>query len=109
MSLVTISIKCPKCHLEIEAAVLNKKRSFLIYTCPGCKQNVAWYENRIITISNQLLKKLQKRGLLELENCGTISTRKRKERTGPITEDEIINLRITLAKENDVNRIISRL
>jgi len=106
-----INLKCPQCRLTARA-VLSEPHKFIIYTCPKCLSNVVCYKNKIDTIPDRLFKKLLKKRKLTF--CGDVSFApppKRQDRQvrGPITPEDVIDLKILLETEKDSARIISKL
>ena len=104
--IVEIILKCPHCGLPVEAAVRKGPKNCLLYVCPKCHSNVAYYGDQVSIISNKLLKKLyqQKR----LSNCGLIQ-KALIERTSPISDDDVIELTKALEKSIDSADFISLL
>ena len=105
---------CPKCGLPAEAHLERKKYKFIIYTCPKCRSNVACYNNKLDIISDKLLGELIH--TRKLRCCGDVLFGKREPVPlggikGPaeITQDQIADLKILLATENNFDKIISKL
>ena len=115
MNKSSISLRCPKCHLSATAVLSDEYRRFIIYTCPRCKSNVTFYNNKIDVISNKLLSKLLKKGKLKF--CGNVQFDKKSgkdtdtahhlELGRKITKDDILDLKILLETEPDLDKIIS--
>lgn len=102
----TVIVCCPRCSLSAEAVLEQDYYKFIIYKCPRCGSNVVMYEDKIQVISNRLIKKLIKAGKLRF--CGNISF-KMPPHKPPITDDDILNLKILLETESDSATIINNL
>jgi len=109
MNKIQVKVKCPQCGLNAKAQLKDYKK-FIIYKCPGCKENVVCYKDKIEIISEKLIRKLLRKGALV--SCGDILFKnpdyKDKERE-PITKDDIINLRIMLETETNWEKILEQL
>lgn len=118
----TLNFECPQCHLPAEAVITEKYSKFIIYTCPKCRSNVVFYGDKIDIISDRLLRKLIVQG--KLQSCGRVSFSDRKRsvrvrsdrptnepppRSGPITKDDILNLKIVLETMEDSEDIINNI
>lgn len=106
----TLTLKCPLCNLPARADLKTKYHKFLVYICPRCQSNVAFFDNKTRIISDNLLKRLHLNKKLKF--CGDVSfktQRFRVQKRNVISEEDIANLREFLATENDSGRIISRL
>ena len=107
------NLECPTCQLRAKASLDESYHKFIVYTCPKCQSNVVYYKNKIDILPDHLLKKLLKKGKLTF--CGDVSfplyTKKSSSCSGrgPITKDDLLDLKILLGTENDSSRIISRL
>jgi len=109
----TLTLECPKCQLPAKAFLDSPYHKFIMYTCPRCHSNVVYYKDRVDTLSDRLFKKLLKKHKLEF--CGQIdfiSPVKGKKRVlvrGPITHDDILNLKILLETEKNTSDFISKI
>jgi len=106
---VSLDIHCPKCKLPARAILEGKCHKFLLYTCPKCRSNVVYYNDKIDIISNKLLFKLVRKNKLQF--CGNIFFNKTKKKPIKkiITEDDITNLKILLENCKDVQEVINRI
>ena len=117
MDKISLNLKCPKCGLPARAQLEESYRKFIIYTCPKCRSNVAYYDNRIDIISNQLLRDLIKKK--QLRYCGDVLFMSNQLKELPllesnpcsevITKDMITDLKILLNTEEDFDNILSQL
>ena len=106
-----LTLRCPNCRLAAEAVLESPYHKFIVYTCPKCHSNVAYFKKRVDILPDHLFKKLLSKKKLSF--CGSINfpvNKKAKiEDTRYISGDDIVNLRILLETEKDSSRIISRL
>lgn len=111
MNKIIINLKCPKCHFPARAEVKNKLYKFLIYTCPKCSNNVVYYKNKVDILSNKYVESLRKKKKLQF--CGDalfpLSKNIKKKKTEEITQDKIIDLKILLETEKDVDTFLSKI
>lgn len=129
MDKLSVKLQCPKCGLPGEAVLEEAGYKCILYVCPKCQSNVVCYQNRIDIITDKLLNKLLRSKKLQF--CGNVSfagenkdrgamskpkvrVRKwiRKKKTplrGPITRDDVLNLKILLETEKDFDNILSKL
>lgn len=110
----TLNLECPKCRLSAQASLDSPYHRFIVYTCPQCHSNVVYYKNKVDILPDRLFKKLLKKQKLEF--CGQIDfipPKKRQRRKvsvrGPITQDDVLNLKILLETEKDTADFISKL
>ena len=108
----SITLKCPKCGETTPVLFHRSTRKFVLYTCPKCDSNVVYYNNHVDVISDALVQKLMKKGKLRF--CGNLDLKSRPKESRPvrdrvISKDDILDLRILLAKEEDVEKIVSKL
>ena len=109
------TLKCPKCRLRAKAILNEPFHNFIVYTCPKCQSNVVYFKNKVDIIPDRLLKKLISKRKLTF--CGDInfsctenqSDKKPTTNKKPITEEDIIDLKILLETEDDIGRLISKL
>ena len=101
-----IMLRCPKCHSPARAKVNRKVYKFLIYICPICNSNVVYYGDIVDVLSDELMQSLLKNKGLQF--CGDAlfprvipSNDKIKEEY--ITQDRIVNLKILLNTDGDVD------
>lgn len=131
MDKLSVRLKCPKCGLPGEAVLEEASYKCILYVCPRCHSNVVCYQNKIDVITDHLLDNLLKNKKLEFcgnvkfpEERGARGPKQRKTRVkknirkkksvsstekGPITRDDILNLKILLETEKDFDSIVSRL
>jgi hypothetical protein len=105
-------LACPKCHLRAEAVLDEAYHKFIVYTCPKCQSNVVFFKHKIDIIPDHLFKKLIKKRKLTF--CGNVSFlcsegQPDRQIRGPITKEDIIDLKILLETEKDSSGIISKL
>jgi transposase-like protein len=109
-NLVVIELICPKCKSFSKAVIEEEYRKFLIYTCPRCNSNVVYYNNKVEIISDVLLKNLMKQK--KLSYCGDIvfmPLENELKKGTIIDDDKIADLKILLATESNIDKIISSL
>jgi hypothetical protein len=116
MRKATMKFECPKCHTEAKA-MLDPSYKFLIYKCPKCQSNVAFYKNKLTVVSDNMINILMKKNKIKL--CQTGSTveeiPQKKISIKPvgcgdyITKDHILDLKILLETEKDFDSLISKL
>lgn len=58
-----IETKCPRCGITTRTPV-DRSFSFLLYNCPGCGNNVVYYDDVVDIVSEDLLKELFKKEYL---------------------------------------------
>ena len=95
-----------------EAVLDEMYHKFIIYTCPKCQSNVVYYKRKVDIIPDRLFKKLiKKRKLIFCGNVSFSSSEGQPNRQvrGPITKEDVINLKILLETEKDSAGIISKL
>jgi hypothetical protein len=118
MSKTTMKFECPKCHTGARA-LLEESYKFLIYKCPNCHSNVAFYNNKLTVISDRMISLLRKKKKIKLCRTGmTVEESappkipvkvKPLECTDYITKDHILDLKILLETEKDLDSLISKL
>ena len=107
-----LDLRCPRCNLLAKAVLDGSSHRFIVYTCPKCRSNVVYFKNRIDIIPDHLFRKLLRRRKLIF--CGDVSftpaTGKPDQHVkGPITQEDITDLKILLETEKDSSGFISRL
>lgn len=99
-------LECPKCFLEAQIEI-RKFCKFVIYICPKCKSNIAYYNNKLSIISNRMVNSLKKQKRLEV--CGDALFPIRAKDKGIITKDQILDLKILLNTEKDFDNFLKQL
>jgi hypothetical protein len=103
---IKITLSCPCCKYAVDAS-LKDHISFLVYTCPKCRNNVAYYENKITLISDRMFNKV-----IRKYNMGTCEIRKEvfsdMEKL-QIGDDDILNLKIALATSKDATDFLRKI
>lgn len=99
-------VECPKCLLKAQIEI-RKFCKFVIYICPKCKSNIAYYNNKVSIISNRMLNSLKKQKRLEV--CGNALFPVKTKHKSNITKDDIINLQILLETEKDFNSFLKKI
>ena len=100
-------VGCPNCSLEARIEI-RKFSKFVIYVCPKCKNNIAYYgKNKVSVISNRMVESLKTQQKLEV--CGDVLFPTISKEKGEITEDSILNLRILLETEKDFNNFLKQI
>lgn len=114
MQKISVKFRCPKCGMPVKAKMEDQAYRFILYRCPKCDSNVVYYNNRTGIISNKLFRKLMRNN--KIKSCGDIFSISREtpldsifppKRTRPVSKDDITDLKILLAVENDSAKIIS--
>lgn len=112
MSRTIINFECPKCHCGAKAE-LETVYKFLIYKCPNCHSNVAYYNNKLTVISDRMINILRKKkklkfchGDFKVDSSSKVTPEKFSEY---ITHDRIVDLKIILETEKDFNSLLSKL
>ena len=99
---------CPKCGKEVTAIVQSTVVRNIIFKCPGCYSNVYIFNNKIGLLSDRFVAKLVRQK--KVDYCGFVFDCERKiKRTKAISKDDVLNLKILLETENNVDKIISSL
>ena len=110
MPKLNLTICCPQCNHTVQASVKDNYRNFLIFVCPNCHRNVAYYDNKVDIISDRLVKKLMSKK--HLQYCGVLENNVAVMEHGSgkgLTRDSIMDLRILLETSQDVNDFISKI
>jgi len=101
------NIECPNCSLEARIEI-KKYCKYIIYVCPKCKCNIVYYGyEKVNIISDKMVEKLKKQNRLEV--CGDALFPIIKKEKGKITKDQIIDLKITLETEQDVEEFLKKI
>ena len=112
MSKAIINFECPKCHCGAKAE-LETIYKFLIYKCPNCHSNVAYYNNKLAVISDRMINILRKKNKLKFcrANFKADSSSKSfsEKFSEDITPDRITDLKIILETEKDFNKLLAKL
>ena len=98
---------CPRCGFNARAKLTFDKAAFFLYRCPSCNSNVVMYDNKVDILSDGLVNLLM--GQKKMRFCGTVEQHKELGHGSAITADDLINLKILLNTETDVNKIIAKL
>lgn len=128
MEHTSVNLHCPRCRLPGEAVLDESAFKCILYTCPRCHSNVVYYDNKIDIITDECLNKLLKKKKLQF--CGNVTFKgkdekpkrrrplKKKEpsktslshdKEKPISKDDVLNLKILLDTEDDLDSILSQL
>lgn len=99
-------LTCPKCSLEAQIEI-RKYCKFVIYICPKCKSNIAYYADKLNIISDRMLYALKKQKRLEV--CGNALFPVKSKNRNVITKDNILNLKILLNTEKDFDNLLKQL
>jgi predicted RNA-binding Zn-ribbon protein involved in translation (DUF1610 family) len=108
MPKLTVKLGCPRCGFPANASLENDDcQEFLLFICPKCHSNVVYYDQKLDVISDRLLAKLVHRK--KLKTCGVLKATPNFQRDAsqPISEDDIINLRIALGTSDSIESFIS--
>ena len=108
----TLDLRCPNCRLSANATLDGTHHRFIVYTCPKCRSNVVYFKNKIDIIPDRLFRKLLRKRKLVF--CGDVSFfpavgKPDQPVRGPITHQDIVDLKILLETEKDSFRFISKL
>ena len=119
MSEIKIDISCPSCGLSVDVVVDENYDSFLLYVCPGCMKNVAFYDNKINIISDKLFEKTVRSG--RVKACGDLSFGNKKKskkaeskkkdfvrEDRPLNSDDILNLKIALETSKELSEFFEK-
>lgn len=126
MERLSVNLKCPKCGLPGEASLEESAYKCILFICPRCRSNVVYYDNKIDVITDTCLSRVLKRKKLQF--CGSVNFNKDNPDKGrksqensekksplvheegkPITRDDVLNLKILLATEGDIDSILSQI
>lgn len=107
--ILTKRFDCPSCGFSAIANLDSKKFKFLIYQCPECNSNVVLYAGKISILSDPFVRSLFRSKKLRF--CGALLKAQENppKNAQGITKDALLDLKILLETEQDVNRIISQL
>lgn len=100
------TLACPKCSLEAQIEI-RKYCKFVIYVCPRCHSNIAYYADKLSIISDNMLNSLKKQKRLEV--CGNALFPIKSKDRETITKDTILNLKILLNTEKDFDNLLKQL
>jgi transcription initiation factor IIE alpha subunit len=106
MKTTILKFECPKCRCGAQAELGRHYKLFLIYKCPNCNSNVAYYDNKISIISDKMILSLKKKNKIKF--CKTV-IQPRPKKSKNITKDDVLNLKILLETEKDPDSLISKL
>jgi len=100
-------VRCPSCSLQA-CIEIRKFSRFVIYICPRCKNNIAYYgKDKVSIISDYMVASLKKQQKLEI--CGDALFPIILKEKGEITKDSILNLKILLETEKDFNNFLKQI
>jgi len=105
-----VNLSCPKCSFHVMAKLNLPYRKFILYVCPICQNNVVFYNNKVGIVSSDLVKSLINRNILQI--CGDAlytAYDLTQPKTGRISKDDILNLKILLETEQDFDKIVAKL
>lgn len=72
-----VKLNCPNCDFLLETTIDEDPKFFLLFTCPDCRKNVAYYNKKMDIISDRLLRELVRKN--------------RIVRQGPEQDETVIN------------------
>lgn len=107
MAKITTKLKCPKCGLGTDAEIKAQKHRFLIFKCPCCGSNVVLYSDKVKVLSDSLVRELFMYNKIKF--CGEFVSQVVQSDRPPISTDDVNNLRILLATEDSVDKVIASL
>ena len=110
MHRIIVKIGCPHCGFPAVASLEYNCQEFLLYKCPNCHSNVVYYNNKLDTISDQMLQKLIDKD--KLKTCGLLDVASPNippVKDQPISTDDLIDLNIALESTTSVDDFIKKL
>jgi len=105
-------IECPKCHSPAHARVDKKTYEFLIYKCPICDSNVAYYENKVDILSDEFMQSLLKDQNFKYYGDALVyrvAPSKNNIEEKEITPDRINDFLILLNTEKDYKNFLDKI
>jgi hypothetical protein len=111
-----LAIQCPHCTRRCECEVAQDIHVLLLH-CPSCHRALLQYYGHAFPIEDRELKHLETRGHVKATDATIrlVSAESKGHGIGEpvldhaIAEEDIINLRIDLARARDVNEFLSLL
>jgi len=116
MSMKALAIQCPHCASRCECEVAQDIHVLLLH-CPACRRALLQYYGNAFPIEERELRHLETRGHVKATETAVrlVSADAKGHAVGealldrPIGEEDIVNLRIDLARARDVNEFLSLL
>ena len=107
-----LTIQCPVCN-EVSDLYLSINSDNIVLECPCCNSRLLWEKGHIDSVSDDDLTNISKMSSREAAEIQTVPVHHEgapiSSRTGPISHDDIANLRIELATCTDINEFINRM
>jgi len=107
MHKVSVKLDCPKCGFPAHASIKENWGEVLLFICPHCHSNVVYYDNKVDIISDRLLGKLLRKN--KLKTCGALDVPEEHVGERPISEEDLIDLRITLETADSVESFLKKI
>lgn len=116
MSMKQLAIQCPHCASRCQCEVAQDIHVLLLH-CPACRRALLQYYGNAFPIEERELRHLETRGHVKATDTSIrlMGSQGRGHSMGeavldrPISEEDIVNLHIDLARARDVNEFLSLL
>lgn len=109
MADIFITFECPKCRCAAKVEIKSNYK-FILCTCPKCKSNVVFYDNKIDIVSDKIIYKLWAKKKLRLYGYRTpVKKLEKKSSNRQITGDAITNLKILMETETNFDSFLAKL